>query len=77
MVACVGFGCVYRLLCVDYVDMRILDETLEDIFCRASFPHGLVKIVLLDDFPERRSAHDLLLDGFNPLVGVRGDRRPY
>jgi hypothetical protein len=36
--------------------------------------HAGVQTILFHDFPQTGTAHDLLLDHFNTLVGVTGDR---
>ncbi len=51
----------------------ILDEAFDDLLRRVFLTHPGIEIILLDDFPEAGTAHDLLFDHFDSLIRIAGD----
>ncbi len=59
----------------DHLDRDVFGEPLHDFFSVVGSTQVRIKIVLFHDFPQGRPAHDLLLDRFDSLIGITGNRR--
>ena len=59
----------------DHFDRDVFGEPLHDFFGGVGSTQVRVEIVLFHDLPQGRPAHDLLLDRFDSLIGITGNRR--
>ena len=68
-------GALVHNVGADHFYLDVFDEPLHNFFCGVGPTQVRVEIVLFQNLPQGRPAHNLLLDRFDSLIGITGNRR--